>query len=290
MEQFLVWWEASAIGGWWESNPITHLFLSPEILLKAFPVILKAFPVSITFGLVSFILAIPLGLGLSFMKMARTRLLRWPATLYVDVVRGTPLFLQILLVFFGLPLMPFWKTMIHALPWMNQAGMFGVTWSLWLRGFLVLSFNSAAYLCEIFRAGIQSIPRGQMEAARSLGMTAPKAMFWVIIPQTIRRILPTMMSEFILLFKDTALLAAVGIGEMVLRAREVAATTFNPSPYILAAVFYLLLTIPLGRFVARLEDRLAQSEGKGAPPRPPLDAANIDSEHVVSIDEPVVLG
>ena len=286
MEQFLVWWETAPIGIWWESNPLTHLFFSPEILIEAFPVILKAFPVSVTFGVVSFVIGIPLGLGLAFMKMSRTRWLRWPATLYVDVVRGTPLFLQILLVFFGLPLMPFWKSMIEAFPWMNQAGLFGVSWSLWLRGFLVLSFNSAAYLCEIFRAGIQSIPRGQMEAARSLGMNAIKAMSWVIIPQTVRRILPTLMSEFILLFKDTALLTAVGIGEMVLRAREVAAATFNPSPYLLAATFYLLLTVPLGRLVARLEDRLAQSEGRGAPPRPPLDLDKIDSEHVVSIDEP----
>ena len=119
-------------------------------------------------------------------------------------------------------------------------------------------------MAEIFRAGIQSIHKGQMEAARSLGMTLPVAMMFVIIPQTIRRILPTMMSEFILLFKDTALLAAVGVGEMVLRAREVASTSFNASPYVLAAAFYLVVTIPLGRLVARYEEKLAASEGGGA--------------------------
>ncbi|MDA3935397.1 MAG: amino acid ABC transporter permease, partial [Actinomycetota bacterium] len=182
-------------------------------------------------------------------------------------------------------LMPFYQAIVEANPWMNQAALFGISWTLWFRGFLVLSLNSSAYLCEIFRAGIQSIPRGQMEAARSLGMTAPKAMFYVIIPQTVRRILPTMMSEFILLFKDTSLLAAVGIGEIVLRAREVAAAQFNPSPYVLAAVFYLLLTIPLGRFVANLEDRLAASAGKGGAPRPPIDPDSIDSEHVVSLPD-----
>ncbi len=253
---------------WWESNPITHLFLSPEIMAEAFPVLLKAFPVSLLFGVGSFLLGMPIGLALAFMKMSPSRLLRWPATIYVDVIRGTPLFLQILLVFFGLPLFPLYKTLLQANPWMNQAAIFGISWSLYFRGFLVLSASSSAYMCEIFRAGIQSIPRGQMEAARSLGMTAPQAMFFIIIPQTVRRILPTMMSEFILLFKDTALLAAVGIGEVVLRAREVAAAKFNPSAYVLAAAFYLSLTIPLGRLLAKMEERLAASEGRGGAPRP----------------------
>lgn len=271
---------------WWESNAITHLFLSPTIMMQAFPVILRAFPVSLFFGLGSFILGIPLGLALAFMKMARTRWARWPATAYVDVIRGTPLFLQILLVFFGLPLFPFWKSMIQANPWMNQAAIFGISWSAYMRGFLILSLNCAAYLCEIFRAGIQSISRGQMEAARSLGMTTPQAMAFVIIPQTVRRILPTMMSEFILLFKDTALLAAVGITEMVLRAREVAAAKFNPSAYVLAAAFYLVVTIPLGRLVANLEERLAISEGRGGPPRPPVDTdSSIDPDSVAPLPE-----
>jgi len=285
VDWFLVWWETAPLGVWWESNTITHLFLSPVVWIDAFDVVLYAFPVSVTFAVVSFMLGIPFGLGLSLMKMSGTRWLRWPATFYVDVVRGTPLFLQILLVFFGLPLTPMWGWFVDVFPWVNQAGPFGVSWSMWFRGITVLSFNSAAYLCEIFRAGIQSIPRGQTEAARSLGMSAIKAMFYVIIPQTFRRILPTLMSEFILLFKDTALLTAVGIGEMVLRAREVAATTFNPSPYVLAAGFYLLLTVPLGRIVARLEERLAASEGRGPAPRPPVDTDKIDSEHIVSIPE-----
>jgi len=172
--------------------------------------------------------------------------------------------------------------MIAANPWMNEAAVFGISRTLYFRGFLVLSLNSAAYLCEIFRAGIQSIPKGQMEAARSLGMTTPQAMTYVIIPQTIRRILPTMMSEFILLFKDTALLAAVGIGEIVLRSREVAAAKFNPSPYVLASVFYLMLTIPLGRFVARLEDKLAESEGGGGGKRPPTVPSAVDAKHEVA--------
>lgn len=247
----------------WESGTITHLFLSPTIMAEAFPVVLKAFPIALLIVFVSFGLAVPGGLVLAFMKMAKTRWVRWPATAYIDFIRGTPLFLQILIVFFGLPLFPAYQAFVKAQPWVNGAGLFGLSNSLYLRAFLVLSLNSAAYMAEIFRAGIQSINKGQLEAARSLGMTTPQAMVYVIIPQTVRRILPTMMSEFILLFKDTALLAAAGVGEIVLRAREVAASTFNTSSYVLAAGFYLIITIPLGRVVQYYENKLAVSEGGG---------------------------
>ncbi|MHB9002592.1 MAG: ABC transporter permease subunit [Coriobacteriia bacterium] len=249
----------------WESGRMTHLFASPMIISDAFGVVLKAFPVSLVMVLVSFAIAIPGGLALAFMKMSRALWIRGPATIYIDVIRGTPIFLQILLVFFGLPLMPIYQWIIEVFPQMTESGLFGVTNSLYLRAFVVLSFNSAAYMAEIFRAGIQSISKGQMEAARSVGMTTPQAMAYVIIPQTVRRILPTMMSEFILLFKDTSLFAAVGVPEMIMRSREVASTTLNVSPYVLAAGFYLVITIPLGRLVQVLENRLARSEGGGLP-------------------------
>lgn len=254
----------AAFYDWWEASTVTHQFLSPAMAKRSLPIIASAFPVSLLIVLVAFTFAIPGGLGLAFMKMAKVALPRWIATAYVDVIRGTPLFLQILLVFYGLPLMPMWKTLIDAVPWLNDTGLFGVTNTLYLRAFLVLAFNSAAYMCEIFRAGIQSIPKGQTEAARSLGMTTPQAMTFVIIPQTVRRILPTLMSEFILLFKDTALLAAVGLAEMALRAKEISASTFNSTPFLLTAMFYLVVTIPLGRIVQRLENKLAESEGGGA--------------------------
>lgn len=248
---------------WWEAARVSHLFASPKVLGQAFPIILRAFPKSLVAVLVSFALAIPFGLALAFMKMAKLGWLRIPATIYVDFIRGTPIFLQILIVFFGLPLMPFWQAFVAVVPQINDPGLFGETNSMWLRVIIVLSFNSAAYMAEIFRAGIQSINKGQMEAARSLGMTTAKAMQFVVIPQTVRRILPTMMSEFILLFKDTSLFAAVGFGEMVMKAREVSSSTLNVSAYLLAAAFYLVITIPLGRVVQVMENRLARSEGGG---------------------------
>ena len=123
-------------------------------------------------------------------------------------------------------------------------------------GFIVLAMNSAAYMCEIFRAGIQSIPKGQTEASRSLGMNGAQTMLFVIIPQTVRRVIPTLTSEFILLYKDTSMLAAVGVMEMVYDAKMIVANTGSITPYIVAACFYLVITLPLAKLVGNLERRL----------------------------------
>ena len=175
------------------------------------------------------------------MRMARFRILRGIASLYVNVVRGTPLFLQIYIAFFGLPL----------------AGIQIPSFPL---GVIVLAMNSSAYLCEIFRAGIQSISKGQFEAARSLGMNGAQTMLFVIIPQTVRRVIPTMTSEFILLYKDTSMLAAVGVMEVVMYAKTIVASTGSITPYIVAACFYLVITLPLAKLVGMLEAKLAGND------------------------------
>ncbi len=239
-------------------------FFSPTIIWGALPLLWRGFQVAVLILAVSYTFGIPIGLTLAFMKMARFRILRWPATAFIDVVRGTPLLVQLLLVYFGITFVPGWSELMNALGPLATWQIYAIDATQFYRAFLVLSFNSSAYLAEIFRAGIQSIHKGQLEAARSLGMTWPSSMAFVIIPQTVRRILPTMMSEFILLFKDTSILFAVGIFELTLQARTIQAAKFNMSPYIAAAGFYLMLTIPLGRFVANLEERLSIAEtGRG---------------------------
>ena len=119
-------------------------------------------------------------------------------------------------------------------------------------GVVVMALNSSAYLCEIFRAGIQSIPKGQTEAARSLGMSGVQTTVYVIIPQMFRNVIPTMTSEFILLYKDTSLLAAVGVMEVVMYAKTIVASTGSITPYIVAAIFYLIVPLPLARVVGML--------------------------------------
>lgn len=234
--------------GWvqeWNKNKFLHLFLDPTILVTSFPQVIKGFGMALLIVLIAFPLAIPIGLLLALMRMSKSRILKGISSLYVNIVRGTPVFLQIYIAFFGLPL---------ALGQLPEIPL----------GVAVLALNSAAYQCEIFRAGIQSISKGQFEAARSLGMNGAQTMFSVIIPQTVRRVIPTMTNEFILLYKDTSMLAAVGILEIVMYAKSIVASTGSITPYIVAACFYLVITLPLARVVGKLE-KLLDMNRTGAP-------------------------
>lgn len=233
----------------WNSNKFLRLFFNPAVIVSSVPLVFEGFLMAVAIVAVSFPTAIPIGLILALMRMARSRegsgafsrggskVLRAIGSIYVNVVRGTPLFLQIYIAFFGLPLA-------------------GIQIPPFFLGWIVLSMNSAAYMCEIFRAGIQSIPKGQTEAARSLGMNGAQTMIFVIIPQTVSRVIPTLTSEFILLYKDTSLLAAVGVMEMVYDAKMIVANTGSITPYIVAAFFYLIITLPLAKLVGNLERKL----------------------------------
>ena len=225
----------------WNSNKFLHLFFDPTIIVTSVPAVFGGWLVALGLVAVSFPIAIPLGLLWSFLRMAKHRLPRAIGATYINIVRGTPLFLQIYIAFFGLPLM-------------------GISMDLFVLGIIVLVLNSSAYLAEIFRAGIQSINKGQFEAARSLGMNGAQTMFYVIIPQTVRRVIPTMTSEFILMYKDTSLLAAVGVMEIMMYAKTITAATGNVTPYIVAAGFYLIVTIPMTKLINSMEASMASGK------------------------------
>jgi polar amino acid transport system substrate-binding protein len=231
----------------WNSVKILNIFLNPLWFVAAIPSLFMGWVRSLGLVLLGFPLAIPIGLGLSFLRMSKVWPLKFISSIYVNVIRGTPLFLQIYIAFFGLPLL-------------------GVKLDNYLLGGLVLAINSSAYLAEIFRAGIQSIQKGQFEAASSLGMNGAQTMFFVIIPQTVRRVIPTMTSEFILLYKDTSLLAAVGVMEQMMFAKTLVNTTGNMTPYVVSACYYLIVTLPLTRIISVFERKLAASDGREAPP------------------------
>ncbi|MDR0500295.1 MAG: amino acid ABC transporter permease [Coriobacteriales bacterium] len=229
----------------WNSVLFLRIFFNPQLIVAAIPGLFFGWLRSLGLVLVGFPLAIPIGLGISFLRMARGKggaILRFISSIYVNVVRGTPLFLQMYIAFFGLPFL-------------------GINVDSYLLGILVLAMNSSAYLAEIFRAGIQSIHKGQFEASSSLGMNAIQTMFFVIIPQTVRRVIPTATSEFILLYKDTSLLAAVGVMEQMMFAKSMVANTGNMTPYIVAACYYLVVTLPLTKIIAVFEKKLAAAEG-----------------------------
>ena len=247
----------------WNQNKFLRLFLNPPILVKSFPIVAKGFLMALAIVLIAFPLAIPFGLILSLMRMSKFAILRGVASLYVNIIRGTPVFLQIYIAFFGLPLA-------------------GVQIPPFLLGVIVLAMNSCAYQCEIFRGGIQSISKGQFEASRSLGMNGAQTMLSVIIPQTIRRVIPTMTSEFILLYKDTSLLAAVGVMEVVMYAKTIVASTGSITPYIVAACFYLVVTLPLARVVGVLERKLANGDSGQARPKASKKSRNTSTVGVNS--------
>lgn len=173
---------------------------------------------------VSIIIGLCIGLVVALSKMSRLPACRIAGSVYAWFLRGTPLLVQIWLVYFGL-------------------GQFGVNLSGFVAGSIALSLNSGAYMAEVIRAAIESIPKGQMEAAKSLGMTYAKAMRRIILPQSVKRMIPPLINEFVALLKDSSLIATIGIVELLLTAKLLTSSTFMPFTfYSIVAFFYLALT------------------------------------------------
>jgi len=176
--------------------------------------------------------------------------LKWASIVYVEIIRGSPLMVQILIWYFVL------GTVINNLLAANGMGRLPAFWY----GVASLACFAGAYVAEIVRAGIQSIHRGQTEAARSLGMSYAQSMLHIILPQALRRILPPLAGQFISLIKDSSLLGIIAIRELTKAAREVVSASLQPfEVYFLAAILYLILTFTLSMAVQKLEKRMAVS-------------------------------
>jgi polar amino acid transport system permease protein len=186
-------------------------------------------------------LGIVIGLTLAVLVLSERRVVRAPARLYINFFRGTPLLWQLSFFFFGI-----------ALGLRLNFGPYEVA-------ILVLGLNAGAYTAEIFRAGIQSIERAQLEAARSLGMSYLTALRLVVLPQAVRRVIPPLTNEFVILIKDTSLTAILGLTlsqqELLSTGRDIFSETFNATPFLASAAGYLAVTLPLIRFVTWLERR-----------------------------------
>ena len=187
-------------------------------------------------------------------------LLRWPATVYVSFFRGTPLFVQIMLIHFAVvPLLvnPADGLLISG----DAARDLRQEYGALLSGVIALTLNAGAYISEVFRAGIQSIDRGQVEAARSLGLSYRRTMYHIVLPQAFRRMLPPLGNNAIALLKDSSLVSAIGLSELAYAARTVAgAYSRYWEPYLTIAVIYWLLTLALTLVVRRLEDRYGRGD------------------------------
>ncbi len=204
--------------------------------------------VTLEVSLLAVFLGIIIGLFTGLARISKNPALRWTAITYIELIRGSPLLVQIFIWYFVL------GTMFNTL--LAQQGM-GQLSPLWY-GVAALALFAGAYVAEIVRAGIQSIHFGQMEAARSLGMTYPQSMRYIILPQAFRRILPPLAGQFISLIKDSSLLGIIAIRELTKATREVVTTSLQPFElWFIAALLYLVLTFSLSMFVQYLERRTA---------------------------------
>ncbi|MGW1911346.1 amino acid ABC transporter permease [Streptomyces sp. NPDC002076] len=213
-------------------------------------VITLALKNTVLYTVSGFVLGLVLGLVIALMRLSSVGPYRWVAGIYIEIFRGLPALLIFVFIAVAVPL-AFPGTEI-------PGGTYG-------KGALGLGLIGAAYMAETFRAGIQAVPKGQMEAARSLGFSPAKAMISIIIPQAFRIILPPLTNELIMLFKDSSLVLLLGVTleerELSKYGRDLASTTANSTPILVAGLCYLLVTIPLG-FVARRLEAKAQKEIK----------------------------
>ncbi|MDD4600003.1 Arginine transport system permease protein ArtQ [bioreactor metagenome] len=212
-----------------------------EYILGILGPMLEGTVVTLEMFFVTIALSLPLGLLLSLARISRFKALRDIVGVYIWLFRGTPLMLQLLFVYFGLPLIPYIGIKLDDFP----AAVFAFV------------LNYAAYFAEIFRAGIQSIDRGQYEGAKVLGMTYVQTMRRIVLPQVIKRVLPPVSNETITLVKDTSLIYVLAMNDLLRTTRAIVQRDFSTTPFIVAGVVYLLMTLVLTWGFQKLEKKYA---------------------------------
>ena len=208
--------------------------------------LLEAMGQTLLLALCGLFFACILGLIFGLLSVLKSRVCNIISTIFVDVIRGVPMIVLAYFIFFGIPYLL--NTII---------GIGGITLSALQAGTIALALNCGAYMAEIIRAGIQSVDKGQMEAARSLGLPYWKAMRKVVLPQAIRTMIPSIINQFIITLKDTSILSVIGFPELVNTAKNVVANTFNAfAVWGIVAVMYLIVITILSRVAKLLERRL----------------------------------
>jgi polar amino acid transport system permease protein len=228
---------------------IRHAFINSEVAVLMLPELFTVALINtVVYTVSGYVLGFFLGLLLALMRLSSVPANRWLARGYIELFRGLPALLVFLLLAFGVP---------SAFPGFQMPfGKYGTV-------ALALGLVSAAYLAETFRAGIQAVPKGQVEAARSLGMSASRAMITVVLPQAIRIVIPPLTNELILLFKDSSLVYVIGVtaltSELAKFGSDMATDNANSTPPVVAGLTYLVITVPLSVVVGRLEAKQARA-------------------------------
>lgn len=214
-----------------------------QLVLDSLPLLAMGALVTVEITAVAVSLGVMIGLFVGIAELSRYGYLRIPAKLYVDFIRGTPLLVQIFIIYFALPV------------------IIGARIEPFVAAVAACSINSGAYVAEIFRSGIQSIDKGQTEAGRSLGMNWTQTMVTIIIPQAFRRIIPQLGNEFIAMLKDSSLVSVIGFEELTRKGQLIIASTYGSLEiWSTVAVIYLVMTLSISRFVSYLEKRFNGSK------------------------------
>jgi polar amino acid transport system permease protein len=211
-------------------------FFNTEVMVSALPALMRGFFNTLLLGLLSIGIGIPAGLLISLLRLYAPKPLRWLAIGYIDIFRAMPVLVVLILIYYALPFV-------------------GIRLSSWVSATMAFAFIMSAYSAEVFRSGIESIPKGQFEAANALGLPFLLTLRKVILPQAVRLVIPPTTSNCVSMFKDTSLASVVALPELLKEANNAQALYANPSPLIGAALVYLLFLWPMVRLVGLLERR-----------------------------------
>lgn len=199
--------------------------------------------ITLLLSFLSLVMGTTLGSLLSLMKLSKSKILSLIASIYIELVRGTPMMVQIAIVYFG------------------SFVLLGVNIDGFIAALIAVSLNSAAYVAEIIRSGIQSVDKGQTEASRSLGLSSGQTMRYIILPQAIKNILPTFGNEFITLIKETSVASTIGVADLMYASKIVQSSSYQPfNPLIIVAIIYFIFTFSLSQLVRLYERRLAHND------------------------------
>ena len=214
-----------------------------SFLEKYYGYFLRGAEITVVLAFFAVFIGTVLGLFLTLLRRSKVKIISFIATAYVEFVRGTPLLVQIYIIYIGLP------------------KLIGIDFPDLTVGAIALALNSSAYVSEIIRAGIEAVDKGQMEAARSLGMNERMAMFQVVIPQAFKNILPALGNEFISVIKESSMVSVIGVAELMYNANTVKGNTaLGLEPVVIAAVIYFIITFTLTRVLGYVERRMKASD------------------------------
>ena len=200
----------------------------------------------------SVLIGIVLGTLLAMLRMSKLLPLRLIATAYIEFIRGTPLMVQLMFIFYGLPMIGVTFPDIPFIP----------DFSRFAAGIVAMSINSCAYVAEIIRSGIQAVDGGQMEAARSIGYSHVQAMRYVVLPQAIRNILPALGNEFVVVIKESSIVSVIGIADLMFRTKDVIAVTYRTlTSLAIVAIIYFCMTFLGSQLIAWMERRMSHGRG-----------------------------